>query len=576
MKTLFLISISIILLVSCKQPQTDNGIVNKNSEIAIRIDNYLKSVTSLGFSGSVVISDGENIMLQSGYGLANRESRTPYTSTTIQSCGSITKQFTAAAILLLESKDSLSVNDPLSKYFPDIPQQMAEITIHQLLTHSSGITGGIGPDEELINKQDYLTKLWAEPLHFQPGAAYAYSNSGYSLLGMIIEMVSGKNYNEFLKENFFIPLEMKNTGYFFAEADTTNLANGYREGNLWGKVYKRAYFDDGPTWHLRGNGGLHTTAEDMFKWSKMLKTDVIFSESIINRWTTGYINENNASSKYGYGLVIYEDTQYGKIISHAGSNRIFSADVAWLPDKNIFYYIQSNSSLFPAYDISKNLLSVAFDTAYSIPPYIETYDKIQPDAIKKLEGVYSIEGASIELKADDTRLMAKLRGQPMLDMFLDHSEEQRQLFNQLNERTLEALNLLKKGKTDALKNLIRANEDPIPATSNLLKQIEQIGNLESLNLIGTFENKENSRFYKFGDYTTFVHARFKNWNRYWNFVFDEQGHYKGAYSGPWPTFTLIPVDENKFTAVNQEFPHQTVGISFENNCFIIGSQKACN
>lgn len=576
MKYILLIVLSLVTLKSCIQSEQDNNnLTNENSELAARVDNYLRSASSLGFSGSIIVSEGNEIILKKGYGLANRENRIEYSANTIQSCGSITKQFTAAAILLLESKDSLSVNDKLSKYFNHVPKEQKNITIHQLLTHSSGIIGGIGPDEEPIAKEAFLKRLWNEPLEFDPGSGYSYSNAGYSLLGMIIEQVSEMNYEGFLRENLFNPSKMENTGYLLVREDTTMLAEGYLKGDYWGKVYKNGWLEDGPNWHLRANGGIHTTAEDMYKWLQVMLGNGVLKDDIIDKWTTGYVNENNAESKYAYGLVVYNDQKYGKIITHSGSNRIFSADLIWLPEKNILYYIQSNSSLFPAYEISNNILSAAFDSTFRSPPDIKFDDKTKPESILKLEGIYEVNGGSVELKTDDMRIMAKLSAQPMLNLFLNHSSKQQEFFSNLNQRTSNALILLKEGRVDALKDLMPEGEDPLPATENLLRQIDQIGNLESLNLIGTFENTENSRFSKIGAYTTFVYARFQNWNRYWNFVFDKDGNYVGTYSGPWPTFTMIPVESDKFIAVRQEFPYESTEVVFKENCLILNGTKVC-
>ncbi|MDH3650415.1 MAG: beta-lactamase family protein [Saprospiraceae bacterium] len=576
MKFVLLGILSLVTLNSCIQSELDrHNLTHENSELAARVDNYLKSASSLGFSGSIIVSEGNEIILKKGYGLANREHRIEYSANTIQSCGSITKQFTAAAILLLESKDILSVNDKLSKYFSDIPKEQKNITIHQLLTHSSGIIGGIGPDEEPIVKGAFLKRLWNEPLEFEPGSGYSYSNAGYSLLGMIIEQVSEMNYEDFLRENLFTPSKMKKTGYLLVGEDTTMLAEGYLKGDYWGKVYKNGWLDDGPNWHLRANGGIHTTVEDMYRWLQVMQGDGVLEDDLIAKWTTGYVNENNADSKYAYGLVVFNDQKYGKIITHSGSNRIFSADLVWLLEKNILYYIQSNSSLFPAYEISNNILSAAFDSTFRSPPDITFDDKIQPESILKFEGIYEIDGGSAELKSDDIRMIAKLNGQPMLDLFLSHSSDKQEFFSNLNLRTNGVLRSLKEGKADALKDLMPAGDDPLLATENLLKQIDQIGNLESLNIIGTFENIENSRFSKIGAYTTFVHARFLNWNRYWNFVFDKDGNYVGTYSGPWPTFTMIPVELDKFIAVRQESPYEFTGVVFKENCLILNGTKAC-
>ena len=547
---------------------------NENSVLAVKIDDYLNTLSTLGFSGSIIVTEGSEVLLKKGYGLANRENRTNYSANTIQTCGSITKQFTAAAILLLESKDNLSVSDKLSKYFKNIPQDYSNITIHQLLTHSSGIINGIGADEEPIDKEAFLERLWLEPLKFSPGSGYSYSNAGYSLLGMIIEKVSKLNYEDYLRENLFVPSKMENTGYLVAGKDTTMLAEGYLKGEHWGKVYQNGWLNEGPGWHLRANGGIHTTAEDMYRWLQVMQGNGLLEKSIIDKWTLGYVNENNSNSKYAYGLAVYIHPKYGEIITHGGSNRIFTADLLWLTEKNILFYIQSNTSLFPAHEISNNILSAAFDSTFVNPPDIEYDNKVKTESVKKLEGNYTIAGGSVELKSDDIRLIAKLSGQRMFDIFLDHSSEQQTFFLNLNARTYEALKLLKEGKKDALKGLVSEGQNSLTATENLLRQIAQIGEPEYFNLVGTFENTENSRFSKYGAYTTFVHARFPNWNRYWNFVFDKDGDYVGTYSGPWPTFTLIPKKPNIFIAVNQEFPYQTMEIIVQEKCLILKETKA--
>lgn len=571
-----LIFLSLITLSSCVQSEhsSDNQ-TNKNLGLVERVDNYLNAMSSLGFSGSIIISEGNDKLLQKAYGLSNRENRSAYSTNTIQSCGSISKQFTAAAILLLESQDKLSLNDQLSKYFKRVPNEYQSITIHQLLTHSSGIISGIGPDEEKIEKVAYLNRLWLESLEFEPGTAYQYSNAGYSLLGMIIEQVSKMNYEDYLRENLFIPSKMENTGYLKAVKDTNDLAIGYRKGKYWGKVYNNGWLADGPNWHLRANGGIHTTVEDMHKWFQVMLGTGVLDAEILNKWTTGYINENNSDSKYAYGLVVYDDEKYGKIISHSGSNRIFAADLVWLPDRNILFYIHSNSSIFPAYELRSKILAAAFDSTFQGPPLIEYNNELDPKVIHKLEGVYENNGHFIDLKSDDVRLKAKLDGQPIVDYLLRHSSEQQSLFAALNKRTQKALDLLEEGKADALKGLLPTGEDPIAATERLLRQRNQFGDFEYLKLVGTFENSVNSRFSKYGQYTTFVHARFPTWNRYWNFVFDKDGKYVGTFSGPWPEFNLIPIEEKKFIAVRQEYPYEMAEITFQDKCILLKEFKAC-
>ena len=194
-------------------------------ETAKSIDRYLSAMEAQGFSGAIIVSKGGEVILKKGYGYANRETRQPYTPETIQTNGSITKQFTGAAILLLESRGVLSVNDPISKYLSPLSDEMKDITIHQLLTHSSGLPGGIGADDEPIDAETYLERLKGESLQFDPGTFHAYSNTGYSLLGMIVEKVSEKSYESFLRNELLLPAGMNNTGYILPDWDRDT--NGY-------------------------------------------------------------------------------------------------------------------------------------------------------------------------------------------------------------------------------------------------------------------------------------------------------------------------------------------------------------
>ena len=141
-------------------------VVSPRSDTAEKVDRYLRAMESFGFSGAIIVSQGDEVVLREGYGLADRETRRPYTPATVQTHGSITKQMTAAAILLLESRGELSVDDSVGTYLDGVPQDRRGITLHQLLTHSSGLPGGIGPDEEPIEAQAYVERAMAEPLEF--------------------------------------------------------------------------------------------------------------------------------------------------------------------------------------------------------------------------------------------------------------------------------------------------------------------------------------------------------------------------------------------------------------------------
>ena len=579
---MIILSINFHLQSNCNEPfflidgfDIENELALPDSGIGQNIDRYLSAMEVLGFSGAIIVSKGNEILLQKGYGLADRKARRPYTSKTIQTCGSITKQFTGAAILLLESRGMLSVNDTITKYFSNVSEDKKNITIHQLLTHSSGLPGGIGPDDESIEMQAYLDRTMSASLQFSPGSDYGYSNTGYSLLAMIIEKVSGQSYEAFLREELLLPAGLTETGYILPDWNRNQMAIGYRKGERWGEVYKRGWIEDGPNWHLRGNGGMHTSVDDMYEWLKTVQGGGVLNKDIAKRWTTGYVTENNGYSDYGYGWGVYEHKRWGKIITHSGSNRIFEADFAWLPEKDFFYYIQGNTSMFPAASQGGNILAAAFDSSFVMPPLVQIADSAKPEKAEQRAGKYLLDGGYLELTADDTRLFAKLTGQSVFDLMFSHSEEQKSRFAELNHRTRIAMDKLQKGQEDAFSVMIGNSDDPVECTQPFLRRINQIGNLDSLHVIGTFENEQGSRFYESGPWTTFVYAEFENWNQYWNLIWNSDETYKENRRGPWPTFVLIPAGKGQYWGVKKGHPWSMKKIRYEDNCLIINEHKAC-
>ena len=219
---------------------------------------YLRRLEKLGFAGVVLVAKGEMPLFAEGFGLADRERGLRWSPATVSNLGSITKQFTGAAILTLEEDEKLSVTDPITRYFDGVPADKAGITLHELLTHSSGLSdpGDIG-DYDAVPLPEYVRQVLAEPLLFQPGRGYEYANANFSLLGAIIEKLSGASYERFLRERFFLPAGMHETGYQLPLWGDDRMAQGYIDGKRWGTVLERSMAADGPHWALRANGGIH-------------------------------------------------------------------------------------------------------------------------------------------------------------------------------------------------------------------------------------------------------------------------------------------------------------------------------
>jgi CubicO group peptidase (beta-lactamase class C family) len=205
---------------------------------APRMDQVVQSyVSSKKFMGSVLVARGGTVLLDKGYGFANLEWNVPNSATTKFRLGSVTKQFTAASVLLLQERGKLKVDDPVKNYMPDAPPAWDKVTIYNLLTHTSGIPNFTSfPDyasTEAVSTtpEKLVARFRDKPLEFQPGEKWSYSNSGYVLLGFLIEKISGESYEKFVQENIFDPLGMKDSGYDSNSAIIPRRAAGYEPGD---------------------------------------------------------------------------------------------------------------------------------------------------------------------------------------------------------------------------------------------------------------------------------------------------------------------------------------------------------
>ncbi len=308
------------------------------------IASFLSACKSHGFRGSVLLASNGKIVLENGYGLADAESGRAQTPATVFSVGSITKQFTAAGIMKLVQEKKLAVTDKLSNYFPQVPVDKKDITLHQLLTHSAGFPPALGDDYEKVTAEEFSSLAFKTPLSFAPGDQYDYSNVGYSLLGIIIEKVTGMGYEKFLNEKLFKPSGMSQTGYLIPGFSKEQLATGYRDNVRWGTALDRPWLNDGPGWHLRANGGMLSTVGDMYKWYLALKNNMVLAMEQTNMMFMKHIAENpKGISHYGYGWVL-QDFGGKKFVWHNGGNGVYNAYMAFALEEDLCVIVSSNTS----------------------------------------------------------------------------------------------------------------------------------------------------------------------------------------------------------------------------------------
>ncbi len=334
-------------------------------DLGQRLDAHLKGLAdNQGFSGIVLVARGGEIVLHQGYGLADREAGVPVTPETVFTVGSITKQFTGAAILKLEMMGKLDVTEAMSRYLDGVPEDKQGITIHHLLTHSAGFPAALGFDFDPVGREEYLALAFAAPLESAPGERYEYSNVGYSLLAAILEKVSGQSYEVFLGEHLFRPAGLRDTGYVLPKWAPKRLAHGYRDGTDWGSVVDHPFAADGPYWHLRGNGGIHSTAADMYRWHQALTGDKVLSAAAKEKLYGRHVPEGGGTF-YGYGWSIDEAPGGGRLIAHNGGNPYFFADFLRYLDDDVVVFLAANGKYRGLGRLGSELARVVFDPSYA-------------------------------------------------------------------------------------------------------------------------------------------------------------------------------------------------------------------
>ncbi|MCK9451706.1 MAG: beta-lactamase family protein [Bacteroidales bacterium] len=363
------ISILVIILTLCDSCKNKTNSKGTENPLKKRLQSYLDACNKNGLSASVLVAKDGEILYTDGVGLRNKAEKLPVTEETIFTTGSLTKQFTATAILKLQEENKLSVNDSIYKFLENVPKDKQNITIDQLLTHTSGIMGnlGYGVDFVPISKEKFLSEVYNSPLDFEPGKQFSYSNVGYSLLAMIIEKVTQTDYETYLQEHLFQKAGMKHTGYLYPKWDTTQMAHGYKCGEDWGTHLMKWKADSNPiSWHLKGNGGILSNPSDLYSWYNALKENKIISKKSYEQLTFPHVKEHESGdSYYAYGWTIMNSDRNTKIIAHNGSNGVFYADFIQLPEENTVIIYMTNQLRYDTQIVAWEIEQLLFKENYT-------------------------------------------------------------------------------------------------------------------------------------------------------------------------------------------------------------------
>jgi len=334
---------AVLLLGSCTEDRPDPDRPEPDRPPSAADEAFHESDVPEGSSGSLVAAVDGRMVSCRGWGLADRESQVPAGCDTVYDIMSMTKQFTAAAVLKLEMQGNLRVTDPIGRYVADVPPDKRGITVRHLLTHTAGLVDSLGGDYEPLSRDDLVADALASELRSQPGARYHYSNVGYSLLAVIIEEASGTGYEEYLAKELFAPAGMEDTGYVLPDWRPGVVAVEYdAAGRPQGRPFDHRWAADGPYWNLLGNGGLLSTARDMFRWHRALEGEqVLEAEAKAELFRPRVLEEPGGDARYAYGWVVL-DTPHGRVHWHNGGNGWSYGEIVRLPEAGAFVFWVTN------------------------------------------------------------------------------------------------------------------------------------------------------------------------------------------------------------------------------------------
>lgn len=414
-----------MLLLTCTYGQS-----KQNKQLEKKLDELLSAKFPQSNPGcEVLVAKKGEIIYKKTFGSANLELNVPVKPDMVFNLASITKQFTAAAVLQLVEQNKLSLYDSIQKFLPDFPSKGNLITIENLLTHTSGIKDymqinfpGINMERWDFSPKQLIDSFKSYSTEFKPGTRFSYSNSGYYLLGYIIERVSGKRYQSYLEENLFKPLGLTHTYFDTAGIIIPNRVSGY---TLDGTTYKNADYWS-PTIEYAA-GGLISNVTDLLKWHNGLNSYQLLKKETLQKAFTVFLLKDGTATGYGYGWFL--KTSNGiKSIEHQGGLPGFQTNEIYFPDQDVFIAILCNSGSVPIDEISLKISSITLDK--NLQPDIKVNDNI----LDKYLGTYKLSidtNRSITILRMNGRIVAKLSENEIIPL-LFQSDQKFQFKNLLN------------------------------------------------------------------------------------------------------------------------------------------------
>ena len=455
------------------------------------LDDYLSRMSGFGFSGAVIVEKDGRVILRKGYGFADRAKRVPFTVNTPFPVDSISKQFTAAAILRLEESGKLSLCDPISKFLNNVPADKSGITIHQLLTHTSGF-GDNYAGANIFDRENAVNAILKPPLDHPVGTKFLYSNDGYELLAAIAEIVSREPLFDFIRHNLFNRAGMKTAGFrgdgdFWKGAAVAHGYNSYVD-NGSPQFGKRDW--DGP-----GAGDLVVSAADLFRWELALRANKALSTYLKGKMFKPYAALSNGWH-YGYGWFIIKTDRGTKEYYHGGGDvpRGYTSSFSRYPEEKATIIIFSNNMIDQdgfLRAVKGGIVDITFGKKVVMPPDFIDVDSSQ---LPKYAGTYKSEsGEKFIVQVKGYELLIGAIGQNSIDFLTDPDEPTKEKLENYNRSVPELMAQIKEGSNSEL---------TLPTTFDSLEK--SLGKYKGYETLGTYPVSFSSKVS-----TTFVKMSFE-------------------------------------------------------------------
>jgi CubicO group peptidase (beta-lactamase class C family) len=494
--------------------------------LARKLEEFVTRNAAYGFSGTVLVAERGQVLLHKAYGYADRAKRIPNTTATVFPLASIGKQFTAAAIFKLESEGKLNTSDSISKYLHHVPQAMAAITIAQLLTHSAGISHEA--DNHLDNvatRDEFVAAVLRVPLQSRPGEKYSYSNAGYSLLATIVEEVTGRTYETYVRKELLGPANLYRTGWR-SEFDSREFARGYQD----------AYRTEGSEVTFPPSGVLVSTVEDLYRWNEALYTDHPLTAAARNKLFTPAFDE------YVNGWYKTKTKLGDEVILGDGHTPGYDAQIVRFPARRIAMAFLINNDAGWGRPLYEGLRDILFGQKYEMPPAVTVLGQQQ---LAKYSGKYQLpSSATLEVRFADGALLIDGFGQEAVSLLAGSEPSSEVKFAAANAQTVELIEHLKKGDFDWVKSITKFET---PAPLERLRHfwdtmISSKGNLKKFHVVGT-------TLLRTGQPQTFIRFDLERGTELW-YLLRREGKLSGwdiNVDAPSPT-PFLPISPTEFAS----------------------------